>query len=244
MSNNCQKFPCFIGVPVVDSPDSFSKMGLIPARHAELLLSWDQQLRGVIKDPAASLDLVSLFSVFRQSGLRLSWVVTAFRSWCLQKGGEIFCLLLHVMNNWLFSSEMHLLLCESTSCFFLRLLWRLTVNFLFSITQLGSWGSTSPSVCWRFCDAHASCVPSSLLSSRMFESDCCSPGDVWMALSIILSELGLAECSDTRVLSSFRASSSMFRPLSCSSLRLSRLFFRLCKFEPCSAVASPPLRKK
>ncbi|KAF3856283.1 hypothetical protein F7725_017006 [Dissostichus mawsoni] len=74
------------------------------------------------------------------------------------------------------------------------------------------------------------------LTSRMLEKDCSSSGDVWLALSVTLSELALAECSETKVLSSFRASSSMFRSLSCSSLRQPRSSFKPCRF---ATVVSP-----
>lgn len=233
MSNNCQKPSGFTGRLVLDSAESLSNMGSIPARHTELLLSWDQQLRGVMKHPAP-MDLVSLFC--RESGLRLTWLLTVFRSRRSQRGDETFCWLLQVMRGWLFSSvTVRLLLCESTSGLFVRLLWPLRVNFLFPMMQLGSWGKASAWLCSRLFDIHVSCVSSSLFSCRMFSS----PGDVWMALSISLSGLGLAECSETKVLSSFRASSSIFLSLSCSSLRHSRLFFKLCRFEPSSAVVSP-----
>lgn len=231
MSNNCQRPSGFAGVPVLDSAESFSKMGSIPGRHTELLLSWDQQLRGLMKQPPA-IDLLSLFGRFRQSGLRLSWLGTVFSS-------DTFCCLSQFMRDWQFSSvTVCLLLCDSTSGLFLRL-WPLRVNFLFPMMWLGSWGGTSAWLCPRFCDTRVSCVSSSLLSGRMLENGCSSPGDVWMAMSITLSEVGLAECSLTKVLSSFRASSTKFRSLFWSSLRHSRLFFMLCRFEPSSAVVSP-----
>lgn len=239
MSNSCQKPLGFTGLPVLDSAESFSKMGSIPAKHAELLLSWDQQLRGVMRHPAAK-DLASLFS-----GTRPSWLVTVFRPRRSQRGVETLCCLLQFTRGWLFSSvTAGLLLCESTSGLFLRLLWPLRVNFLFPIMQLGSWGRTSAWLCSSLFDTHVSCVPSSLLSCRMLEIGFSSPGDVWMALSVPLSGLGLSERSETKVLSSFRASSSMFRSLSCSSRRHSRLFFKLCWFEPSSAVVSPLWRIK
>ena len=230
----------FTGVPVLDSAGSFSKMGSIPARHTELLLSWDQQLRGVMKQPEAT-DFLSLLTGSTQSGLTaLSWLVTAFRSRRSRRGIDTFGCLSQFRRDWLFSSRtVCLLLCESTSGRFLRFLWPLTVNFPFSLTQLIPWGGTLPWLCSRFCVILVDCVSSSLLSCRMFENDCSSPGDVWMALSITLMGQGLTDCSETRVRSSLRASSSIFFSLSCSSLRDSRLPFKLCRFEPSFDVTSP-----
>lgn len=226
MSNNCQKLSGFDGV----SAESFSKMGSTAVRHAELLLSWDQQLRGVMKHPAASVDLVSLFSGIRKSGLRLSRLVTLFRSRCPHKASETFCCLWHFMTGRLFSSDMLcLLLCESTSGLFLcLLLMPLEVDFLFPMMQLESRGGTSTRLHSTLCNVN--CVSSSLLSWH---------GDVWLAESITFPGLGLDECSETKVLSSFKASSSMLRSLSCSSLRHCRFVLKLCTFEPSSAVVSP-----
>lgn len=231
MSNNCQRPSGFAGVPVLDSAESFSKMGSIPGKHTELLLSWDQQLRGVMKQPP-TIDLLSLFGRFGQSVLGLSWLVTVF-SW------DTFCCLSQFMRGWQFSSmTVCLLLCDITSGLFLRL-WPLRLNFLFPMMRLGSWGGTSVWMCSRLCGTHVSCVSSSLLSGRMLENGWFSPGDVWVAMSITISKVGLAECSLTKVLSSFRASSTMFCSFFWSSLTHSRQFFKLCRFEPSSAVASP-----
>lgn len=230
MSNNCQRPSGLSGVPVLDPAESFSKMGSIPERHTELLLSWDQQLRGVMKQPPA-LDLLSLFARFRQSGLRLPWMVTAFSS-------AICCLAQFVKGRQFSSAPVCLLLCDRTSGLFLRL-WPLTVNLLLPWMRLGSRGGTSAWWFLRFCAELLSRASSSLLSGRRLENGCSSCGDVWMAVSITVSEVGLAECSLTKELSSFTASSTKFCSLFWSSLRHSRLFFMLCRFEPSSAVASP-----
>lgn len=222
MSNNCQRPAGFAGVPVLDSAESLSKTGSIPWRHRELLLSWDQQLRGVIKQPPA-LDL-SLFGCFRQSILTLSWLVTI-----LHRG--TFCCLLELLSGRQFSSVC-LLLCDSTSSVFLRF-WPLGESFL--LLWLGSWGRIFDWLCPRLRDTHVSLVASRLLWCSMSEN---RVGDVWMEISIILLVLGLAECSLTKVLSCWRVSSIKLCSLFWSSLRQSRLFFSFCRFEPNSAVAS------
>lgn len=223
MSNNCHRPAGFAGVPVLDSAESFSKTGSIPWRHRELVLSWDQQLRGVIKQPPA-LDL-SLFGCFRQSILTLSWLVTILH-W------GTFCCLLELLSGRQFSSVC-LLLCDSTSGLFLRF-WPLGESFL--LLWLGSWGQIFDWLCPRLRDTHVSLVVSRLLWCSTSEN---RVGDVWMEISIILLVLGLAECSLTKVLSCWRVSSIKLCSLFWSSLRQSRLFFSFCRFEPNSAVASP-----
>lgn len=136
-------------------------------------------------------------------------------------------------------SFVHLLLCETNDRrLFLRFLWPLGEHFLFPKMWLGS-GGNSAVLRSVSCDLSVTCVPSSLSFCRMMENGCSSSGDVWMALSVTLFGLCLPECAETKVLSCFRASSSVFRSLSCSSVRLFRLVFKLCRFEQSSAVPSP-----
>ncbi len=183
------------------------------------------------------MDFTSLFGSTTQSGLRLSWLV--FWSWRSQRGADTFCRLLHFMRGWLFSSvTVCLLLCESTSGLFLRPLWPFRANFFFPLEELEVEGGTLAWLCSRFWEIHVSCESSSLFSCRVLKNGFSKPGDVWMALSITPSGLGLAGCSETNILSSLRVFSNRFCFPSCSSLRRSRLLFMLCWFESSSAVES------
>lgn len=207
-------------------------MGSISVRHRELLLSWDQKLRGVMKQPSVSLDLLSLLSGTRLPGLTLSLLLTVLMS---QLSG--FCCLF--TRGWRFSSETApLLLCDKTRGLFLGLLC-LWVNFCFPARWLRLRRGTSTWCCSALYDAHVTCVPSSLLLCRMLDTDSSGAGDVCMVLSITPSERGLDKCSESKALSSFRASSSMCPCLPCSSLRPSRLLFKFCRCESSSATVSP-----
>lgn len=225
MSNSCQRPAGWGGVPVGDSDESFPEMGMRSiSGQRELLLSWDQQLRGVRREPLPPL--LRLLSPFTRPGTMLS-------CWGTVIGLQTFCCLTQVLSGGRFSSAtLHLLLWESTSGLF-WLLWPLRESFFLPIIWVGHWGGLS------LCHTHFRCMSFSLSSGSLSQTGRTNSGDVWAAVSITLTAAALTEFFSTKTLSSFRASSTMLCFLFRSSLRHSRLFFMLSRFAVSTAVASP-----
>lgn len=222
MPNICHRPSRLVGVPVVDSDESFPEtgMGSTSGRQSELLLLWDQQLWGMRREMPP---FISLLFTFR-SGARLSCWDTLF-------GLHTFCCLTQVISCGQFkSATLHLLLCERTNGLF-TLLWPLSEGVFLLIIWLGYWGR------WSLCDTSFSCVTLSLFPGTLLQTGRPNSGDVWAADA--LTAAALTECFSTKTLSSFRASSTMPCFLSWSSLRRSRLFFMYSRFEASAAVASP-----
>lgn len=227
MSNHCQGPLGLPGVPDLDPAESFSIIGSIFWTH---LLSWDQLVKGEIKQLLA-LDL-SMVWCLMQCGQTLSRLITSLPV-------NIFCCLLLLFSGRQFSSvTMCLFLCDSSSGF-LVCFWLLGGSFLFLTVGLGSLGRTFDWLWLRLFDTHVSLVASRLLWHSMSETRCSWTGDVWIATSITLVVTGLAECSMTKVLSSLRASSIKWCSLFWSSLRYSSLLLNFSRLELRSVVASP-----
>lgn len=220
MSNHCQVPLGLTGVPDLDPADSFSKMGSIFWTHRELLLSWDHQVSGEIKQLLA-LDL-SLVRGSMQSWSIPFWLEKTFCCWLQFSLGRQFS-----------SGTLLLFLCDINSGFlvFVRLL---RGSFLILPLDRGSFGTTFG---WRLFDTHLSFVALRLLWHSVWETRCSWPGDVWMATSITLFVRALAERLLTEVLSCLRAFSSRRCSLLWSSLRSSNLLFNFSRLELMSAVA-------